>query len=102
MIVPDNRKSLDEGAIYPWAKTGNSYYTQILNSLAKYFKFSMNTPFNKLTKVQRDIILYGSGEEKVKLVYEAYDTGEFTSYRKPFEGVVPNLRRRYDEHSQKK
>jgi len=97
LVVPDPRKSLDKGAIYPWAKTGNPYYNQILSSLAKHYKFGLDTPFAKLSKAQKDIILYGSGDERVNLVYEAYDSGEFTRYRKPFEGVVPNLRRRYEE-----
>ncbi len=102
LVVPDAAKSLSEGAIYPWSKTGNPYYMQILTSLAKHYKFSLDTPFAKLTKAQKDIILYGSGNEHVKLVYEAYDTGEYTSYRKTFEGVIPNLRRRYDETQSEK
>lgn len=102
LVVPDTKKSLAEGAIFPWAKTGNPYYTQILSSLAKHYKFSMDTPFAKLTKAQKNILLYGSGEENVRLVYEAYDSGEFTTYRKPFEGVIPNLSRRYDETQSEK
>jgi excinuclease ABC subunit A len=102
LIVPDSRKSLAEGAIFPWAKTGNPYYSQILSSLAKHYKFSLDTPFSKLSKAHKDVILNGSGEDRVKLVYEAYDSGEFTSYKKTFEGVIPNLRRRYDETQSEK
>ncbi len=97
LVVPDPKKSLEEGAIYPWSKTGNPYYSQILSSVAKHYKFSMETPFGKLTKAQRDTILYGSGDENIKLVYESYDDSGLTYYRKPFEGVIPNLKRRYEE-----
>ncbi|HEY9870192.1 MAG TPA: hypothetical protein V6D08_13580, partial [Candidatus Obscuribacterales bacterium] len=62
LVVPDPSKSLREGAIYPWSKTGNPYYQQILESLARHYKFSMDTPFSKLAKHQRDVILYGSGD----------------------------------------
>ena len=97
LVLPDIKKSLADGAIYPWAKTGNPYYTQILASLAKHYKFSLQTPFNKLTKVQKEAILYGSGQEKIKLAYESFDGDELMHYRKPFEGVLPNLKRRYEE-----
>ena len=102
LVVPDDKKTLKEGAIYPWTKSGNPYYMQLLNSLAKHYKFSMEIPFAKLTKAHRDAILYGSGEEKIKLKYESFDGEGFTEYRKPFEGVIPNLKRRYEESSSEK
>ncbi len=97
LVVPDARKSLSEGAVYPWSKTANPYYNQILASLAKHYKFSLDMPFSKLAKAHKDVILHGSGEESVKLTYESYDSSGFSTYRKPFEGVIPNLKRRYEE-----
>ncbi|MBS2001560.1 MAG: excinuclease ABC subunit UvrA [Candidatus Obscuribacterales bacterium] len=97
LVVPDPKKSLQEGAIYPWAKTGNPYYEQILTSLAKHYKFKMNVPFESLPKAAQKVILYGSGEEKIKLAHDSYDGREFWEYKKPFEGLIPNLTRRHDE-----
>lgn len=97
LIVPDPKKSLNEGAIYPWAKTGNPYYQQILASVAKHYKFSADTPFAKLTKAQQGTILYGSGLDKIKLAHDSFDGREFWEYKKVFEGVISNLKRRYEE-----
>jgi excinuclease ABC subunit A len=97
LVVPDPKKSLSEGAIYPWAKTGNVYYDQILASVAKHYKFSVDTPFNKLTKAQQGVVLFGSGEEKIKLGHDSFDGREFWEYRKTYEGVINNLKRRYEE-----
>jgi excinuclease ABC subunit A len=97
LVVPDPKKSLNEGAIYPWAKTGNPYYLQILASVAKHYKFSPDTPFHKLTKAQQGVVLYGSGTDKIKLSHDSFDGREFWEYKKEYEGVVNNLKRRYDE-----
>ncbi len=97
LVVPDPKRSLEEGAIYPWSKTGNPYYEQLLASLAKHFKFKMDTPFEKLTKAQQGMLLYGSGEEKVRLAHNSFDGREFWEYRKSFEGVITNLKRRHEE-----
>ena len=99
LVVPDHEKSLEDGAIYPWSKTGNPYYLQILASVAKHYKFSLQTPFHKLSRAQKDVILYGSGTEKIKLKYQSFDGDGFSEYRKPFEGVIPSLKRRYEESS---
>ena len=99
LVVPDPKKKLSEGAIYPWAKTGNPYYQQILQSLARHYKFSMDVPFEKLPEAGRQVILYGSGSEKIKLSHDSFDGSEFWEYRKVFEGVVNNLKRRYEESS---
>ncbi|CAN5573004.1 excinuclease ABC subunit UvrA [soil metagenome] len=97
LVVPDAKKTLAEGAIYPWAKTGNPYYEQILTSLAKHYKFKMDVPFEDLPKPAQKVLLYGSGEEKIKLAHDSYDGREFWEYKKPFEGLIPNLTRRHDE-----
>ena len=102
LVVPDPSKSLGQGAIYPWARTSNSYYEQILGSVAKHYKISMDTPFEELSKVHQDAILYGSGETKIKLGHNSYDGKEWWEYKKEFEGVVNNLARRYEESSSDK
>lgn len=102
IVVPDASKTLREGAIYPWAKTGNPYYQQILQSVAKHYKFSMDVPFKTLTKAQRDVLLYGSGTDKIKLSHDSFDGSEYWEYKKEFEGVVSNLKRRHEESSSDK
>ena len=97
LVVPDPNKSLAEGAIYPWAKTGNTYYDQILSSVAKHYKFDIKTPFKDLSKKHQGYILFGSGEEKIKLGHDSFDGTEFWTYKKSFEGIVPNLARRHSE-----
>lgn len=97
LVVPDPDKSLSEGAIYPWAKTGNTYYEQILSSVAKHYKFDMNVPFKDLSKKNQGYLLFGSGEEKIKLGHDSFDGTEFWTYKKSFEGIVPNLTRRHSE-----
>jgi excinuclease ABC subunit A len=95
LVVPDERLSLREGAIQPWAKSPTQYYAQTLDGLARHFKFSTTTPWRDLNPRFRDIILFGSGQEPVAL---SYDDG-FKTYqvRKPFEGVIRNLERRWRE-----
>lgn len=102
LVVPDPSKTLSDGAVYPWARTSNPYYDQILTSVARAFKFSMQTPFEELSKDQQDAILYGSGEQKIKLGHQSFDGREFWEYRKPFEGVINNLMRRYEESNSDK
>ncbi|RIA55130.1 excinuclease ABC subunit UvrA [Dichotomicrobium thermohalophilum] len=97
LIVPDPNLSLQRGAIAPWARTGNTtpYYTQTLQAIARHCKVSMNTPWSDLPEKVRDIILFGSGKEEITFVYDdglrSYET------TKPFEGVIPNIQRRWRE-----
>ena len=95
LVVPDHGLSLRKGAIAPWSKSTSPYYTQTLDSLAKHFKFSVTVPWSQLPKKAQDAVLYGTGEESVTF---AYDDG-MRSYKtkKPFEGVIPNLERRWRE-----
>jgi excinuclease ABC subunit A len=99
LVVPDPSKSLREGALYPWAKTSNPYYQQILASIAKHYKFSMDAPFSQLSRQHQDILLNGSGNDKIKLAHDSWDGTEVWEYKKAFEGVVSNLKRRYEESS---
>ncbi len=95
MVVPDERKSLRDGAVAPWANSSSQYYMQALASLGKHYKFSLTTPWQDLPKKIRDVILFGSGEEAVVM---SFDDG-VRSYKttKPFEGVVTNMDRRFRE-----
>ena len=95
LVVPDERLSLEEGAIAPWSQSSSPYYRQTLESLAKHYKVRMTTSFAKLPKKARDGLLFGSGKTAIPMTYDdgknAYDI------KKPFEGVIPNMERRWRE-----
>ncbi|MFV0281638.1 MAG: excinuclease ABC subunit UvrA [Rhodoblastus sp.] len=95
LVVPDPKLTLRKGAIAPWARSTSPYYAQTLEALGKHYKFRLDTAFEALPAKARDVILHGSGEEAIKFSYDdglrAYDV------KKPFEGVVTNLQRRYLE-----
>ena len=95
LVVPDRRITLRDGALAPWSSNSSRYYLQTLESLARQFTFSLDIPFGDVPADIQSIILHGSG--KTPVVME-FDDG-LRSYRttKPFEGVIPNLARRYRE-----
>ncbi len=97
LTVPDASLSLAKGAIVPWARTGNTspYYTQTLQALAAHYDFSMNTPWSKLPKKIQDAILFGSGGEAIPFTYD--DGMRTYTTKKPFEGVITNIERRWKE-----
>ncbi len=95
LVVPDMKKSLQDGAIAPWSKSTSLYYVQTLSSIAKHYKFSMSESWKKLPKKIQDIILYGSDEDEIKFFYD--DGYEAYTTKKSFEGVINNLERRYLE-----
>ncbi len=95
LVVPDTDKSLASGAIAPWSKTPSSLYMQTLNALAKHYGFKTETPFTALADGAKDVVLYGTKGTKIKFVYQ--DDGRRYETTKPFEGVIPNLERRYRE-----
>jgi len=97
LIIPDAGLSIREGALAPWRKRNSMFYHQLLQSLASHFKFDINTPFKDLPEVAKQVILYGSGAEVVNFRYQ--DSSQLWKTRKPFEGVIPNLKRRYLETS---
>ena len=95
MVVPDVEKSLANGAIRPWANSPYPYYGQTLDSIAKHFSISTQTPFCDLPNIVRDTLLFGSGKKTIRL---EYDDGHRTySTSKAFEGVIPNMSRRWRE-----
>ena len=95
LVIPDERKSIADGAIEPWAKSTTLYYAQTLSSIAKHYGFSLDDKWKKLPKKIKDIILYGSDEEEIKFNYD--DGYEKYSHKKTFEGVINNLERRFLE-----
>jgi excinuclease ABC subunit A len=92
LVVPNKNLSINEDAITPWPVSKYSYFREILNTVAKKYKFSLDTPWKSLPKKTQNIILYGSGYEELKFIYD----GGWESKR-PFEGVINNLERRYLE-----
>ena len=96
LIVPDPTLSLKRGAIAPWGKRGGkSYSGQMLEAVAKYYSFSMSTPFAKLSEQNRNIVLYGSGNDDIVFQYQKGRRRMTTE--KPYEGVIPQLNRRFHE-----
>ena len=95
LVVPEKDKSLQEGAILPWARGPSPLYTQTLQAIARHHKAKMSTPWRELPLEVRKTILNGSGGEEIKFVYDdgvrRYET------KKAFEGVIPNLQRRWKE-----
>ena len=95
LVIPDERKSIADGAIEPWAKSTTLYYAQTLASIAKHYGFSLDEKWKKLSKKNKDVILFGSDEEEIKFNYD--DGYEKYSHKKTFEGVINNLERRFLE-----
>ena len=95
LVIPDKERTLRKGAIAPWAKSSSPYYVQTLAALGKHYKFTLDTKWKDLPKKTQDAILYGSGETEIRFSYDdgirAYDT------KRPFEGVITNLERRFKE-----
>ena len=95
LVIPDDRKSVADGAIEPWSKSTTLYYAQTLASIAKHYGFSLDEKWKKLPKKIKDVILYGSDDEEIKFSYD--DGYEKYSHKKTFEGVINNLERRFLE-----
>jgi excinuclease ABC subunit A len=95
LVVPNPDLSLREGALVPWANSTSQYYHQTLTGLAEHYHFSLGTPWHDLPEKAREVILYGSGKEEVRIRYEDGFRGYTTE--KPFEGVISNMARRYKE-----
>jgi excinuclease ABC subunit A len=95
LVIPDKERTLRKGAIAPWAKSSSPYYTQTLAALGKHYRFTLDTKWKDLPKKTQEVILYGSGDDEIRFAYDdgmrAYET------KRPFEGVITNLERRYKE-----
>ena len=95
LVVPNEKKSIADGAIEPWSKSTSLYYAQTLASISKHYGFSLDEKWYKLPKKIKDIILFGSDDDEIKFSYD--DGYEKYSHKKTFEGVINNLERRYLE-----
>jgi excinuclease ABC subunit A len=95
LVIPDKERSLRAGAIAPWAKSSSPYYLQTLQALGKHYKFTLDSKWKDLPKRTQESILHGSGDDTIRFVYDdglrSYET------KKPFEGVITNLERRWRE-----
>ena len=95
LVVPDTGKTLASGVIAPWSKTPSSLYMQTLKALSNHYGFSVDTVWADLPEGARETVLYGTQGQAIKFVYQ--DDGRRYETTKPFEGVIPNLERRYRE-----
>ncbi|MEE8497679.1 MAG: excinuclease ABC subunit UvrA [Acidimicrobiia bacterium] len=96
LAVPDEDKSLAEGAIRPWmGRHRSSYYQRVLEGVAREYDFSMDTPFRKLTKKARNLVLDGTGEQPITVSY-VNRFGRQRRYQTSYEGLTPWLKRRHD------
>jgi excinuclease ABC subunit A len=95
MIVPNPSLSLREGALVPWANRNSVFFIQMLESLATHYKFSIYTPWKDLPDRARKALLWGSGDEEIRFYYDQGDRRY--EYTRPYEGIVGNLRRRFQE-----
>ncbi|EJG1234727.1 excinuclease ABC subunit UvrA [Staphylococcus pseudintermedius] len=96
LVVPDKDKTLNEGAILPWEPTSSDFYPSMLKRVCEVYKINMDKPFKNLTERQRNIILYGSGNKEIEFTFKS-KFGQERKRTMPFEGVVPNIERRYHE-----
>ncbi len=92
LVIPDGSKSILDGAIAPWSRGGMlTQFDHLLTAINKKYKLPLSKPWNSLTAEQKDLVLYGSGDEAVKINWNGF------IYEKPFEGVIPNIERRLRE-----
>lgn len=101
LMIPDPSLSLTEGAILAWnaSSSEGSWSRRILLSVCKHFDISADAPYNTLTDQQKQIILYGSGDEKVTFEWQSQSGEGSGQFKRPFEGIIPNVLRRYKETS---
>lgn len=92
LVIPDPSKSILDGAIAPWSRGGMlSQFDHLLDALHKKYKIPLSKPWHTLTAEQKNLILYGSGDEPIKINWNGF------VYEKPYEGVIPNIERRWRE-----
>src|SRR4051794_41060847 len=96
LVVPDPSLSLAEGAILPWASGASTYYDQITQAISERYEIDVCTPWQDLTEEQQDFFLYGTNGDRIYVSYRNR-MGRKRSYMTSFEGIVPNLERRYRE-----
>jgi excinuclease ABC subunit A len=95
LVVPDEALKMADGAIAPWRKGKSPYFTQTINSIAKHYEFDRNSPWKDLPEHVKQVFLHGSGEEEINFRYD--EGGRVYQVSRVFEGVIPNMERRYRE-----
>ncbi len=95
LVIRDKTLSLRDGAIRPWARRGALFYDQVIAALAEHYGIDLNTSFQNFSPQHRQVLLYGSGQELIR--FKGFREGRHISYHRPFEGIIPNLERRYKE-----
>ncbi|MBE1293054.1 MAG: excinuclease ABC subunit UvrA [Rhodobacteraceae bacterium] len=95
LVVPDVTLKVYDGALAPWRKGKSPYFLQTIEALAKHYEFDKNTPWKDLPKHVQQVFLYGSGEEEIEFRYD--EGGRVYNVTRVFEGVIPNMERRYRE-----
>jgi excinuclease ABC subunit A len=96
LVVPDPSLSLNDGAILPWASGATGYYEQITQAIAERYEIDLDTPWEDIPEEQRNLFLYGTNGDRLYVSYRSR-MGRKRSYLTTFEGIVPNLERRYRE-----
>jgi len=99
LVIPNPELSLEQEAIAPWSGARDredGYFTQLLQSMGRHFDIRLDVPVRELTQSQRQLILYGSGDARINIMYRNRQ-GRWRNYDTIYEGVIPNLRRRYHE-----
>lgn len=97
LVVPDRKKSLADGAIYPWAKTTNQYYADLISSVCEFYNIDKEKPFDKLTKEEQNVVLYGSDNDLIKIRVKDFVTKRYGTHYMKFPGVIPYLEKKYNE-----
>ncbi|NHQ72958.1 excinuclease ABC subunit UvrA [Roseovarius gahaiensis] len=95
LVVPDATLKISDGAIAPWRKGKSPYFLQTIESLAKHYEFDKKSPWKDLPKHVQQVFLYGSGDEEIPFRYD--EGGRVYNVTRSFEGVIPNMERRYRE-----
>jgi len=95
LVVPDQNIKLADGALAPWRKGKSPYFLQTIDAIAAHYEFDKNLPWKKLPKHVQQVFLYGSGDEEIQFRYD--EGGRVYQVKRTFEGVVPNMERRYRE-----
>ncbi len=95
LVVPDTTLRLYDGALAPWRKGKSPYFLQTIESIARHYDFDKNTPWKNLPENVQQVFLYGSGEDEIRFRFD--EGGRVYEVTRPFEGVIPNMERRYRE-----
>jgi len=97
LVVPDPKLSIEEGAIEPWGEGKDGWYWGQLKTVAKDLRFTLDTPWEKLTKDQQKVVLHGAGDKEFRFSWESSSGKSQASFMSKYEGVIRNLERRYKQ-----